>query len=76
MANELKQFRDDVVNFINNPTTASEKKKGTIIVGNGLKMTKDVLNVTYDNFSIGSVSSTREGAMWYTIIAGGASAST
>ena len=44
--------------------TASATQKGGIIPGAGLSMAGDTLNVVWNNFAIGSISSTVNGAFW------------
>lgn len=44
--------------------TASTTAKGGVVIGAGLSMVGDTLTVVWDNFSLGSTSSTVEGAFW------------
>lgn len=47
--------------------TASANIKGGVIIGNGLEMNGDTLNVKQTTFTLGTTPSTVEGAMWLTV---------
>ena len=47
--------------------TASANIKGGVKIGNGLEMNGDTLNVKQTTFTLGTDSSTVEGAMWLTV---------